>query len=144
MFTTLYTQLGAVAVVSVCLAAVVLGSKEERAAGTAALLAWVATLTVQAQTSLAQPFSIVIAIDLMLLAVLGYLSLRSELAWPIWAASCQAVGVAAHLCFAFDVRIGSATYFSAFVISSWGVLVALALGTFRVWRERRAMSYQRP
>ena len=141
MLDTLYSQIGAALVFAVCLLALWKGERTEQWGAGVYVVGFLGSILVQDEAGLVDPQFAVLAIDLIALAVFGTLAWKSERSWPVWATAFQAVGVAVHLAFAMDLRIGARAYIAALALSSYGVLAALAVGAFIVWREREALKY---
>ncbi len=139
MFDTLYSQIAAIAWVSVCAFALIKGEREERIGGGALLIGWLGTMTVQQEIGLARSALPVMAIDVVLLLVLLGLSWRSERTWPIWASAFQLITVLVHIVTLADLRIGIIAYLSAVAVATYGLLICLAIGTFWAWQEREAI-----
>lgn len=132
--------IGALAVFLACGLALLKGDRMEQWGGGICFLAWLASVLVQDTTAYAEQQRIFfVGVDVAVLAGLGWVAWRSERSWPTWACACQAITVAVHLAKALDFRIPTAAYYSALVLSSYGVLVALAVGSFIAWREREAL-----
>ena len=132
--------IGAVAVFLACGLALLKGDRLEQWAGGICFLAWLATALIQDTIPYAADERVLfIGIDVAVLLGLGWIAWKSEPPWPTWACALQAITVAVHLAKALDFRIPQAAYLSALVLSSYGVLVALGIGSFIAWREREAL-----
>jgi hypothetical protein len=136
---TWYTWIGAAAVLVICGAALWKGDRLEQWGGGLCFLAWLATILIQDDVAARIEQFALMGVDLVMLAALGALAWKGERSWPIWAAACQAITVAVHLAKFVDFRIPEIAYISALVLASYGVLVALAIGTFVAWLEREAL-----
>jgi len=73
-----------------------------------------------------------------MLVVLAALVWKSRRVWPVWAAACQLLVVTSHVLSIFDVRPSVSAFLTVVNLAGYGVLVALAVGTFWAWPERRA------
>lgn len=138
MFDTWPSQLGAVFVVSICLFAFLKGGETERIAAGAYVLGWFASLLVQDGGALYSVQYGVMIIDILMLLVLAGLAWKSRTAWPAWAAACLLLVVMSHVLSISEVRPGLANYLMVINLAGFGVLIALAVGTFWHWQERRA------
>ena len=138
MFDTLAAQLGAVFVVLVCAFAFLKGDEPERLAAGAYVLGWFATLLVQTDGELYETSPGVFAIDVLMLAVLGGLAWKTRRTWPAWASAMQLLVVMSHIVLYVDVRPPLSSFITVINLAGYGVLVALAIGTFWAWQERRA------
>ena len=122
-----------VALATCCGAAFWLGRDSERT--TAVLLVAAATLSPLVQTSnFLHPETGILLIDMLLLAYLLVLALRSDRYWPLWAAGFQVVGTFIHVARIVDPSVWPPAYATAEVFWSYPVLFALGAGT---WLEAR-------
>lgn len=137
MFDTLAAQLGAVFVVLVCAFAFMKGDEPERIGGGVYVLGWFASLLVQS-ANLYEASLGLFAIDVVMLGVLGALVWKSRRAWPVWAAAMQLLIVMSHIVIYVDVRPPVASFVTVINLAGYGVLIALAIGTFWAWQDRRA------
>lgn len=142
MLNTIYTWVGAGAVLLICGAALWKGDRLEQWGGGLCFMAWLATILIQDDVSADFEQLALLGVDFAVLVALGFLAWRAERSWPVWAAACQAITVAVHLAKMVDFRIPEVAYLSALVLASYGVLVALAAGTISAWREREALRPQ--
>jgi len=138
MFDTLSAQIGAVFVVAICLFAFWKGDEPERLAAGAYVLGWFASLLAQGDGKVYQVQWGVFAIDVVMLIVLAALVWKSRRVWPVWAAACQLLVVTSHILSMVDVRPAIANFIWVINLAGYGVLIALAVGTFWAWQERRA------
>ena len=138
MFDTLASQIGAIFMVAVCAFAFLKGDEPERIAAGAFVLAWFASLLAQDDNNINQVQWGVFAIDLVMLVVLGALTWKSRRVWPVWATASQLLVVTSHVMSVVDVRPAIANFIWVINLAGYGVLVALAVGTFWAWQERRA------
>lgn len=138
MFDTWSSQIGAIFVVVICLFAFMKGGETERIAAGAYVLGWFASLLLQNGGALYSVQYGVMIIDIIMLIVLGGLTWKSRTAWPAWAAACQLLVVASHFISMSDGRPALANYLAVVNLAGYGVLIALAVGTFWHWQERRA------
>lgn len=139
MLDTWYTQFGAVAILLISGAALWQGDWLEQWGGGLSFIAWLASLLIQDVAAPDLQEYAMLGVDFAMLAALGVLAWRGQRTWPVWAAACQAITVAIHLAKIVDFRIPTVAYISALVLASYGVLIALAIGTFVAWREREAL-----
>ena len=138
MFATLYTQVGAALVVIVVLFAFLKGGEPERIGAGAYALGMLASVVIQSGRLLEGPQWGIFAVDIVVLCVYAGLAWKSARVWPIWASALQALVVVSHVMKLIDLR-GSANAFAAVInIGGLGILIALAVGTFWAWQERRA------
>ena len=58
---------------------------------------------------------------------------------PVWAAAFQALIVTSHVMLAVDLRPPADAVAAVNNLANYGVLIAMAVGTFWTWQERRAL-----
>jgi hypothetical protein len=138
MFDTLSAQIGAVFMVVVCGFAFLKGDEPERIAAGAFVLAWFASLLAQDDSNRYSVQWGVFAIDMVMLVVLGALAWKSRRTWPVWAAACQLMVVTSHIMSLVDLRPSVIAVLTVINLAGYGVLVALTVGTFWAWQDRRA------
>lgn len=124
--------------VAVCAFAFLKGDEPERVAAGAFVLAWFASLLAQDEANRHSVQWGVFAIDVVMLVVLGALVWKSRRTWPVWATACQLMVVTSHIMSMIELRPALANFIWVINLAGYGVLVALAVGTFWAWQERRA------
>ena len=137
MFDTIYTQVGVAITVLVIAAVFLKGDEPERIGGAAFVLASLAYMLV-AETG--DPRLSKLGIDIVLLAVFVGLAWHTRRAWPVWASAFQSLIVTGHVLVLIDLRPPGDAFAAVNNLSSYGVLIALAVGTFWAWQERKAAS----
>ena len=142
MFETIYSQAIAVTAVAVLTFVFLKGDEPEKIAGAAYGLSYLGTL-VTLSGSLSVPQWGVMGMDIVLLAVLLGLAWHSRRSWLVWASAFQALIVTGHLLVAANLRPPSNAVAAVINMSNYGLLIAMAVGTFWVWQERRAASMGR-
>ena len=80
----------------------------------------------------------VMAMDIVLLVVLLGLAVHSRRSWLVWASAFQAVVVTGALLVAANLRPPSDAFAAVNNMANYGLLIAMAVGTFWAWQERRA------
>ena len=138
MFDTLSAQIGAIVVVLICAFAFLKGDEPERVAAGTYVLGWFASLLSQDEANLYNVQWGVFGIDVVMLVVLGALVWKSRRVWPVWAAGCQLIVVTSHIVSVVDLRPSIIAFLTVINLAGYGVLVAIAVGTFWAWQERRA------
>lgn len=138
MFDTLYSQIGAAIAVVVVAFAFLRGDEPERVGAGAYVLGLLASLLVQDDSQLYGPQWGLFAVDLVMLAVYAALAWKSRRSWPVWASGLQSLAVMSHLLTVIDARPPSAAFYAVVNLASYGILLALALGVRRAWRDARA------
>lgn len=122
---------------TVCLAALWVGGRDERIISAAQLLN-IAAYRLLATSGWASPEYLVLAADVAFLLVFVTLALRSSRWWLLWGTAFQLLIVVIHLAMIADPSVRARSYATGTVIWAYLVLIALAAGTWSVWRARRA------
>lgn len=136
---TLYGQLGLLPMILVGIFAFMKGDEPERVTMGAYLLAWMAALLIQDDGGLHSNWQPgVLALDILMLSVFGGVAWKTRRSWPLWAAALQLVVVMSHVVIMFDMRPGMSAFYTIVNLASYGILLAIGLGTFWAWQERRA------
>ena len=138
MFDTLYSQIGSAIAVAVVAFAFLRGDEPERVGAGAFALGLLASLLVQDDSQLYGPQWGLFVIDVILLTVYIALAWKSRRSWPVWASGLQALSVMTHVLTIVDPRPPSAAFYAVVNLASYGILLALALGVHRAWRDARA------
>jgi hypothetical protein len=138
VFDTLYSQIGTAVAVVVVAFAFLKGDEPERVAAGAYVLGLLASLLLQNDSQLYGPQWGLIAVDVVLLAVYAALAWKSRRSWPVWATGLQSLAVMSHVLTVVDARPPSAAFYAVINVSGYGILLALALGVHRAWRDARA------
>lgn len=138
MFEFIWGYVGAASVLLVCLFALAKGEEGERIGGGALLMSWFLSVVAQRTLGyLATPWPIFL-IDLVLLAVFVSLVWKSSRSWPVWASALQLLCVASHSMVLMKLRPEVSAFYTVVNMAGYGILVALGVGTFLIWQERRA------
>ncbi len=137
---TIYSQ--AVAAVALLVIAFVFlkGDEPERIGGAAYALVFLATLMIRDGSSFSLPRWGALGMDLVLLAVFVGLGWHTRRAWLMWAAGFQALIVTGHILVAANLRPPADAFATVNNMANYGVLIAMAVGTFWAWQERKAAS----
>ena len=138
MFDTLYSQIGTAVAVIVVAFAFLKGDEPERVGAGAYALGLLASLLVQDDSQLYGPQWGLFFIDVILLAVYAALAWKSRRSWPVWASGLQSLAVMSHVLTIVDTRPPSAAFYAVVNLASYGILLSLALGVHRAWRDARA------
>jgi hypothetical protein len=142
VFDTLYSQIGAAVGVIVVTFAFLKGDEPERVGGGAYALGALASLMLQDDSQLYGPQWGLMIAETVMLAVWVALAWKSRRSWPIWAGALQSVVVMSHVLTTTDVRPPIAAFYAVVNMASYGILLALALGVLRAWRDRRALGLE--
>ena len=143
MLDNIYAQVGLAVSVLVVAFALIKGEEPERLGGAAYAMVYLGTLMIKDGRSLSIPQWGVMGMDIVLLAVLLGLAWHSRRSWLVWASAFQALIVTGHLLVAVNLRPPSDAFATVNNMSNYGLLIAMAVGTFWVWQERRAASMGR-
>ena len=138
MFDTLYTQIGAIFVVAIAAFIFLKGDEPERFAMGAYLLAWLGSMLFHSNTGLYGWQPGVFALDMGMLVMFLALGWKSRKSWPIWAAALQLLAVMGHLLPLIDYRPPAFSFLTVVVLANYGTLIAMAVGAFWSWQERKA------
>lgn len=142
MFETIYAQIVFGAAVVVVTFAFLKGDETERMGAGAYALVVLATKMISDGSSLNVPRWGVMGIEVVLLAVFVGIAWYSRRAWPMWAASFQGLIVMGHVLVAANLRPPTNAWAAVINMSNYGLLAALAIGTFWAWQERRAAGFE--
>jgi len=130
-------------VVLICGFAFLKGEEPERLAAGAYVLGWLTSMLIQDSTDPTSGYRAwLVIIDVVILGVLVGLTWKAKRAWPAWAAACQLLVVMSHLVGSLDARMTRNDVITVVNMAGYGVLVALGIGTFWAWQERRAANIQ--
>jgi hypothetical protein len=138
VFTTIYSQLVLAAAVLVVGFVFWKGDEPERMGGAAYAMVFLATTMIKGDATPDLPRWGVMGLEIVLLVVFVGIAWHSRRAWPVWAASFQALIVTCHVLVAASLRPPIDAAATVINMSNYGLLVALAVGAFWAWQERRA------
>lgn len=110
------------------------GGWVERVVAVANVLAWIATIAVQNRTNWVDPQWGMFAVDVLFLALLLALVVRSTSTWIMPAAAFQLLAVVTHAAIIADEGVRARAYITALILWSYLVLISLAVGTHLRWR----------
>lgn len=142
MFNTLASQVAVVFVVAVCGFALLKGGETEKTVAGAYLLGWLASLVVQLQSGLEVQKWGVLIIDCIMLAVYAGFAWRSHASWLVWVVGLQLLAVASHLVILFNPETTANAFYTVLNLTAYAILIAMGIGTFWVWQERKAAELQ--
>lgn len=140
VFETIYSQVVLAVAVLVVGFAFLKGEEAERIGAAAYAIVVLATSMIKDGTSMSVPRWGVMGIEVVLLAVFVGLAWHSRRSWPVWAAAFQALIVTGHILVVANLRPPSNAFATVINMSNYGLLIALAVGTFWAWQERRIAS----
>lgn len=124
----------------VCLFALIHGDKIERVGAVAFLCSWMLTIILSAMLGDESHGNwIMIVIDLALLATFASIVWKAPRNWPIWACAFQLLIVASQALVLLKFSTPMLSYYIIVNMASFGILIALAIGTFFAWQEQLAI-----
>lgn len=138
MFNTLASQIALVFVVGICGFALLKGDSTERTAASAYLLSWIASLVSQTQFPSDTHKWMIFGIDCLMLALYVILVWRSRANWLVWVVGLQLLAVASHLVIVARPEASANAVYTVLSLTAYGILIALGIGTFWAWQERKA------
>lgn len=123
--------------VAVCLFALLRGGREERLVAIMCGLGTLATMIVL--SPLGDRYDSVeygvVFIDLAMFAGFTAVALRSYRFWPLWVAGLQLTTMMGHLFKTIDTDLLPQAYAASLLFWSYPILLILAVGTWRHWRQ---------
>lgn len=138
MFDTVYSQLFGVVTLAVVIFAFLKGEEPERIGVIANSLAWFAAGLVQQNVNpYATQYSL-FALDIVVLLVFAGLAWKSARTWPVWAAGFQMFAVLGHIVVMIGLKPPAYSFYTVLAMAAYGVLGAIAVGTFWAWQDRVA------
>lgn len=137
MFETIYSQVLLAVAIVIATFAFWKGDEPERTAAGAYALVFLAATMIKDGGSLSFPRWGVMGMDIVLLVVFLGLGWYSRRAWLIWASAFQAIIVTGAVLVAANLRPPSDAFATVNNMSNYGLLIAMAVGTFWAWQERR-------
>jgi len=133
-----YQIIGAVVAFAVCGFAVLSGGRAEKFSGAVLLAGHFITTYAQDLSRWAGPHYGILGIDLLVLAVLIAVALRSDRTWALFAAAFHLLTVLTHVATGLDTQVHALAYAVVLNLLGYLVYLALALGTAEaLWRRRR-------
>ena len=118
--------------------AFVKGDEPERIAAAAFALVVVASMVTPDGPRTDGPQWGPIGRDIVLLAVFAGLAWRSRRNWLVWATAFQSLILTGHVLVLANLRPPGDAFTAVNNMANYGLLIALAVGTFWAWQERRA------
>ncbi|MNS84738.1 hypothetical protein D3C86_1228540 [compost metagenome] len=139
MLETIAANVGAAFVVLVGLFAILKGGAPEKIGASAFLLGWFASLLVQASGSYSGVQWGLFAIDTAVLLVFIAMVWKAPRSWPVWACALQLLTVTSHIMVMMNLSPPISAYYTVVNMTGYGIMLAIAIGTFWAWQERRAI-----
>lgn len=132
-----YQVIGAAVAFAVCGFALLFGGRAEKLAGAVLLVGQFATTYGQDLSRWIGPDYGILTIDLVVLAVLFGLALRTDRTWALFAASFHLLAVLTHVAAGLDSQVRTHAYAVVLNLLGYLVYLALALGTAEALSRRR-------
>jgi len=142
VFDTIYAQVAAAIGAIVVAFAFLKGDEPERVGGGIYAISALASLLVQEETRLHGPQWGLMMVDAVTLAAYAAVAWKSRRSWPVWASALQSLIVMTHVLTLVDVRPPMVAFYAVINGASYGVLLALAIGVFQAWRDRRVLGLE--
>lgn len=139
MFETVAAYIGAAFMVIVGMFALLKGGEPERIGAGAYLMAWFASVLVQSNAGLMGVQWAMFAIDIAVLLVFIAMVWKAPRSWPVWACALQLLTVTSHIMIILDLRTPVSAFYTVVNMTGYGIMLAIAVGTFWAWQERRAI-----
>jgi hypothetical protein len=117
------------ALLGVCGVAALRGRDDERLAAGGYLASWALTLVVFKERSADTQWGVLV-VDLALLGLLVWVSMRSRRYWPLFATSFHLLAVVTHLARALDPQVGGWSYLTVELIWSYMVIGTIGYGAW--------------
>ncbi|MGZ9114342.1 MAG: hypothetical protein ACXW3K_06940 [Brevundimonas sp.] len=137
MLDTVYTQIGTAISLVVIAFAFLKGDEPERVGAGAFALGLLASLLLQNDSQLSGPQWGLMIVDTVMLGVYAALAWKCRRSWPVWVGALQALIIMSHVLTVVDLRPPLAAFYAVVNLASYGILLAIAAGTFLAWRDRR-------
>lgn len=135
---TIYSQVGAAATILVVCFAFLKGDEPERIAAAAFALVVLTGTFIQEGAAQGGPRWGWMALDIVLLAVFIGIAWHTRRSWPVWATGFQGLIVTGHVLILANLRPPAYAFAAVNNLANYGLLIAMAVGTFWAWQERRA------
>ena len=139
MFETVAAYIGAAFMVIVGMFALLKGGEPERIGAGAYLMAWFASVLVQSNAGLLGVQWAMFAIDIAVLLVFIAMVWKAPRSWPVWACALQLLTVTSHVMLMMKLPTPISAFYTVVNMTGYGIMLAIAVGTFWVWQERRAI-----
>lgn len=138
MFQTLFSQVGLACAIAVTAFAFLKGDEPERIGASVFMLGFFGSKLVQDLSFLGGVQWNLMAIDIIVLIVFSALAWKSGRAWPVWVCALQSLIVMSHVTTILDIRPPMGAFYAVMNLASYGILIAIVVGTFWAWQDRRA------
>ena len=144
MLETIAAFIGAGVMVVIGLFALTKGGRPERIGAGTMLSAWFLSILTQTYLGYDQIQWPMFLIDLGVLSVFIALVWKSPRTWPVWAAAFQLLTVASHVMVMMKLKPEISSFYTVLNMTAYGIMIAIAVGAFFAWQERRAVGIEDP
>ena len=114
------------------------GRPEKIGAGTM-LVAWFLSLLAQNVVGYDATQWPIFIIDLVVLGIFIALVWKSPRSWPVWASALQLLAVASHVMVFLRMQPTISAFYTVVNMAAYGIMLAITVGAFLAWQERRAI-----
>lgn len=139
MFETIAGYVGAVFVGAIALFAFLKGGQPEKIGAGTFAFGWFASVLVQSNAGLFGVQWAMFAIDVAMLLVFVAMVWKAPRSWPVWACALQLLVVTSHVMVMLNLRTPISAFYTVVNMTGYGIMLAIAIGTFWAWQERRAI-----
>lgn len=139
MFDTWPALVGAAFMVAVGLFALLKGGEPERIGAGAYMMGWFASLLFQGEGGLFGVQWGMFALDVVMLVVFAAMVWKAPRSWPVWACALQLLAVTSHIMLMMKLPTPVSAFYTVVNMTGYGIMLAIAIGTFWAWQERRAI-----
>jgi hypothetical protein len=139
LFETIAGYVGAAFMVLVGMFALLKGGPPERIGAGAYLFAWFASVMVQTSGGYFGVQWGVFAIDVAVLLIFIAMVWKAPRSWPVWACALQLLAVTSHVMLMMKLPTPISAFYTVVNMTGYGIMLAIAIGTFWAWQERRAI-----
>ncbi|PQZ82846.1 hypothetical protein CQ035_10105 [Brevundimonas sp. MYb46] len=139
LFETVAGYVGAAFVVAVGLFAFIKGGQPEKIGAGAFLFGWFASLMAQTAGGYFGVQWGVFALDVVMLIIFAAMVWKAPRSWPVWACALQLLAVTSHVMVMLNLRPPISAFYTVVNMTGYGIMLAIAIGTFWAWQERRAI-----
>ena len=128
IFTTALAQITTLAMLGICVLAVLVGRWPERATALVLAIDWIGSAVGQDRRPTHHGQPVELALDLVLTGFLLVLTASCRRVWLLWMSACAVLLVFTHLAVLIDVRLNQWSYLTAYYIWSVGLLLSFGAG----------------
>lgn len=139
MFSFMSEYIGMTIMLAIGMFALAKGGKPERIGAATMLMAWFLSILSQNYIGYAGVQWPMFVIDLVVLGVFVALVWKSPRSWPVWASALQLLTVVSHVMVFMKMKPTVSAFYTVLNMTAYGIMIAIAVGAFLAWQERRAI-----